>query len=133
MRYFLDTNICIYIMNYRPQSLMAQFREHDPADFGISTVVVSELYYGVEKSQQRARNRQRLAEFLRPFAISSYDFDAARAYGQLRADLERRGQLIGREDMMIAAHALSQGCTLITNNEREFTRVAGLNVVNWSE
>ena len=98
---------------------------------GISTVVLSELEYGVAKSQQVERNRQRLADFLQPFIIVPYDAAAARAYGTLRTQLERSGQLIGREDMMIAAHALSLEATIVTNNAREFQRVSGLVVENW--
>ena len=132
MRYFLDTNICIYIMNHRPAQLLARFAQLEPLAFGISTIVVSELMYGVAKSEQIKRNQQRLSDFLQPFAIVSYDWAAAEAYGQVRADLERRGEVIGREDMMISAHALSQSCTVVTNNEREFRRVAGLKVINWA-
>ena len=94
--------------------------------------MVSELQYGVAKSSQSERNRQLLDAFLRPFQIVPYDAAAAEAYGFIRADLEKKGQPIGREDLLIAAHALSADLTLVTNNEAEFKRVPNLRVENWA-
>ncbi|MBK8904813.1 MAG: type II toxin-antitoxin system VapC family toxin [Anaerolineaceae bacterium] len=132
MNYFLDTNICIYIINKRPPSIVEKLMQFSPQELGISAIVVSELQYGVAKSSQSERNRQLLDAFLRPFQIVPYDTAAAEAYGFIRADLEKKGQPIGREDLLIAAHALSADLTLVTNNEAEFKRVPNLRVENWA-
>ena len=132
MKYFLDTNICIYVINKRPSTVIEKLTQFPPQELGISVIVVSELQYGVAKSSQPERNRQLLAAFLRPFQIVPYDEAAAEAYGTIRAELEKKGQLIGREDLLIAAHALSVDLTLVTNNEAEFKRVPSLRVENWA-
>ena len=132
MKYFLDTNICIYVINKRPSAIIAKFTEVPPQELGISAIVVSELRYGVAKSQQAERNQQLLDAFLRPFQIVPYGKKAAQAYGTIRAELEKKGQPIGREDLLIAAHAVSADLTLITNNEDEFRRVPNLRVENWA-
>jgi tRNA(fMet)-specific endonuclease VapC len=132
MKYFLDTNICIHIINNHPPTIIAKFAQFEPYEIGISAIVVSELQYGVAKSSQLERNQQRLDAFLTPFQVLPYDEAAAQVYGTIRATLERTGQLIGREDLLIAAHALSNDLTLITNNEREFLRVPKLKVENWA-
>ncbi len=132
MKYFLDTNICIYIINKRPSALIARFAQFEPYEIGISAIVVSELQYGVAKSAYPERNQQRLDGFLRPFQVVAYDRAAAQTYGVIRAELERAGNLIGREDLLIAAHALANDFTLVTNNEREFLRVPNLAVENWA-
>lgn len=132
MNYFLDTNICIYLINQRPPSIVEKLMQFSPQELGISAIVVSELQYGVAKSTQSERNRQLLDAFLRPFQIVPYDAAAAEAYGLIRADLEKKGQPIGREDLLIAAHALSADLTLVTNNEAEFKSVPNLRVENWA-
>lgn len=132
MNYFLDTNICIYLINQRPPSIVEKLMKFSPQELGISAIVVSELQYGVAKSSQPERNRQLLDAFLRPFQIVPYDAAAAEAYGLIRADLEKKGQPIGREDLLIAAHALAADLTLVTNNEAEFKRVPNLRVENWA-
>lgn len=132
MNYFLDTNICIYLINQRPPSIVEKLMKFSPQELGISAIVVSELQYGVAKSTQSERNRQLLDAFLRPFQIVPYDDAAAEAYGLIHADLEKKGQSIGREDLLIAAHALSADLTLVTNNEAEFKRVPNLRVENWA-
>ena len=132
MKYFLDTNICIYVINKRPSAIIAKFTEFPPQELGISAIVVSELRYGVANSQQAERNQQLLDAFLRPFQIVPYGKKAAQAYGTIRAELEKKGQPIGREDLLIAAHAVSADLTLITNNEDEFRRVPNLRVENWA-
>ena len=131
MNYFLDTNICIYLINKRPADLMAKFMQYEPYEIGISTVVISELQYGVSKSGRPKQNQKRLDTFLSPFQIVDYDQDAAKAYGDIRAALEKAGTPIGREDLLIAAHALSAGVPIVTNNDREFKRVPNLIVENW--
>ncbi len=132
MNYFLDTNICIYVINKRPSTVLEKLMQFSPQELGISAIVVSELQYGVAKSSRPERNHQLLAAFLRPFQIVPYDEAAAEAYGFIRADLEKKGQPIGREDLLIAAHALSANLTLVTNNEAEFQRVPNLRVENWA-
>lgn len=132
MNYFLDTNICIYIMNKHPEAVVARFAQFQPNEIGISTIVISELQYGIAKSSQPQRNQQRFDAFLRPFQIVSYDQAAAQSYGVIQATLEKSGQTIGREDLLIAAHALSCNATLITSNEHEFLRVPNLKVENWA-
>ena len=131
MKYFLDTNICIYLINRRPDYLIQKFTKYAPKEILISSIVVSELEFGVEKSQQVIRNRARLEAFLTPFTVAAYDHAAARQYGIIRANLQKQGLLIGREDLLIAAHVLASNATLVTNNEREFLRVPNLKVENW--
>ena len=132
MKYLLDTNICIYLIKQKPPWVVKKFRTHAVDSIGLSTVTVSELFYGVAKSQKASQNRQALQEFLLPLSIAPYDSRAAEIYGPIRATLERTGKTIGPLDMMIAAHALRLDVTLVTNNEAEFSRVAGLRIENWA-
>ncbi len=126
----LDTNICIYVINARPAAVLERFRRYRMGEIGICSVVAAELAYGVAKSGS-SRNRQALELFLAPLVILPFDEPAIWVYGELRADLERRGTPIGSLDTMIAAHALSQQAPLITNNTREFAKVPGLQLDNW--
>ena len=126
----LDTNICIYIINAKPPAVLARFQQYRLGDIGLCSVVAAELAFGVAKSGS-ARNRQALEMFLAPLTILPFDAVAVWVYGDLRADLERRGNPIGSLDTMIAAHALSQQALLITNNTREFAKVPGLQLDNW--
>ena len=127
----LDTNICIYIINARPAHVLARFHSFRLGGIGLCSVVAAELAYGVAKSGS-ARNREALEMFLAPLEILPFDAHAVWTYGELRADLERRGQPIGALDTMIAAHALSLHAVLVTNNTREFSRVEGLQLDNWA-
>ena len=131
MRYLIDTNICIYIMNKRPESVIRKFRQFEPGDIGISSISISELQYGVAKSSKPRLNQLRLEEFIAPFEILSYDESASKAYGDIRCALEKSGMTIGSLDMLIAAQAVSQKFVLVTNNEREFSRIVQLKVENW--
>ena len=126
MKVLLDTNICTYIINERPAPVLERFKKFAVSDLGISSVTV-----GVAKSQS-ARNRSALEAFLLPLNVAPFDLTAAFAYGDLRAELERRGEPIGPLDMQIAAHALCLNVTLVTNNEREFRKVPGLSIENWT-
>ena len=126
----LDTNICIYIINAKPPTVLARFQQLRLGDIGLCSVVAAELAFGVAKSGS-ARNRQALEMFLAPLTILPFDATAVWAYGDLRADLERRGTPLGSLDTMIAAHALSQQAVLVTNNTREFAKVPGLRLDNW--
>ena len=130
MKYLLDTDICIYLINERPRRVLARFRRHAVGDIGVSTVTVSELAWGVAKTGS-ARNRAALDAFLLPIEIAAYDLAAALRYGEVRAELAKRGRPIGPLDTMIAAHALSLGATLVSNNLREFERVPDMAVENW--
>ena len=127
----LDTNICIYIINAKPPAVLARFQKYRLGDIGLCSVVAAELAFGVAKSGS-VRNRQALEMFLAPLTVLPFDESAIWAYGDLRADLERRGTPLGSLDTMIAAHALSQQALLVTNNTREFAKVPGLQLNNWA-
>ena len=126
----LDTNICIHIINARPAAVLERFRQYRMGEIGVSSVVAAELTYGVVKSGS-SRNRQALEMFLAPLIILPFDEAVIWAYGELRAELERRGTPIGSLDTTIAAHAIRQQAPLVTNNTREFARVPGLRLENW--
>lgn len=132
MKYLLDTNICIYLIKRKPLDVIDEFRSHGVGEIGVSSITVSELWYGVAKSEHRKANERALEQFLLPLMISPFDDQAAEAYGTIRAALEKEGQPIGAMDLLIAAHAVSMGLILVTNNEREFSRVPELIVENWA-
>ena len=132
MRYMLDTNICIYLIKRQPAHLLARFEALSFGDIGVSSITIAELQYGVYKSQHAEQNRQALEQFLIPLTVADFDYDAAAAYGAMGAMLEREGTPIGSLDTLIAAHALSLNVTLVTNNEREFSRLPHLKVVTWA-
>lgn len=131
MRYLIDTNICIQIINKHPIDVIQRFKEYEVGEIGISTITVSELQYGVAKSRRPEQNQRRLDEFLAPFPLLPYDERAASVYGTIRSQLESRGLVIGPLDTLIAAQAVSRGLILVTNNTREFERVKGLRLENW--
>lgn len=131
MNYLLDTNICIYLIKKRPPQVIARFKKLQLEEVAISSVTLAELEYGVKKSQAKEKNQQALEEFISPLIVLPFDKQAASCYGDLRASLERMGTPIGSLDFMIAAHALSLGITLVTNNTKEFVRVSGLKIENW--
>lgn len=133
MKYLIDLNICIYIMNHRPLDVINKFKKVELGEIGISAITISELQYGVAKSQHRKNNQVRLNEFTAPLEILPYDNTAAKTYGDIRSDLEKIGQTIGPLDLLIAAHAVSQNLTLVTNNEKEFVRIKNLRVENWTK
>ena len=133
MKYLLDTNICIYLIKQKPPKVLARFNTLDLSDIGISSITVAELEYGICKSQQQEKNRSALMQFLLPLEIVEFDQAAATLYGSIRSNLESRGLVIGAMDMLIAAHALSLGVTLVSNNVREFSRIANLSLENWAE
>lgn len=131
MRYMLDTNICIYLINHRPPQVRPRFEQHPIGDIGISVITACELAYGVAKSGS-ARNRAALETFLLPLEIAPFDDALMWRYAELRARLEQRGTPIGALDTQIAAHALHLGCTLVSNNIREFSRIEGLLLEDWA-
>jgi tRNA(fMet)-specific endonuclease VapC len=132
MRYLLDTDICIYVINKRPQHVLDRFLMHESAGLGVSSVTAAELLYGVAKKKSE-RNLIALRRFLAPLEIAPFDFSAAEIYAGLRAWLASQGTPIGPHDTQIAATALAMGITLVSNNTREFSRVPGLKLENWAE
>ena len=129
----LDTNICIYCIKNKPETVLRHLKEHNPEDICVSSVTYAELLYGVEKSLAVDRNRFALTMLLANIEILDFDMNAARSYGEIRAALEKNGTPIGAMDMMIAAHAKSLGYTVVTNNIKEFSRVGNLKLDNWCE
>ena len=130
LRYLLDTNICIDVIKRRPESLLDRFNEN-ASHLGISTVTLAELLHGAEKSSQPQRTLSVVEDFCSRLDVLDYGIKAAQHYGQIRAALEPRGMPIGVNDLHIAAHARSEGLTLISNDLREFERVEGLLYENW--
>lgn len=133
MRYMLDTNICIYIIKKKPVKVLEMLKKLDIGDICISVITLAELEYGVEKSQQRERNKIALTGFLSPLEILPFSYKAAVKFGEIRAGLEKNGQIIGAYDLLIAAHALSENIILVTNNIKEFSRIPNLSLENWAE
>ena len=133
MRFMFDTNICIDLIRQKSAKLLRRLKRVRPDDICISSITLSELEYGVCKSAAPEKNKLALTEFMTPIAVVPYDDGAAPHYGRIRAELEARGKTIGPLDMLIAAHALSLGLTVVTSNEREFRRVPDLKVENWAK
>jgi tRNA(fMet)-specific endonuclease VapC len=131
-RYLLDTNICIYIRQNRPEQVLRRFRKLRPGEAALSVITYGELLYGVAKSTQMAAAVERLRELVQLLPALPLPQAAAESYGTIRADLESKGEMIGNNDLWIAAHALASGLTLVTNDEREFRRVRGLRLQNWA-
>jgi len=131
MRYMLDTNICIYVIKHKPETVFQKLQNINPEDVCISSVTYAELVHGVEKSAAVEKNRLALSMLLANMEILDFDVDAADCYGKIRAALEKKGTPIGPLDMMIAAHAQSLGYTVVTNNVKEFSRVSALQIENW--
>ena len=131
-RYLLDSIFCIYIRQRRPEEVLRRFRRLRPGEAALSVITFGELLYGAAKSEQRIAALERLRELVRLLPALALPESAADAYGAMRAELESKGEMIGNNDLWIAAHALAAGLTLVTNNEREFRRVRGLKVQNWA-
>ena len=130
-RYLLDTNICIYIRSKKPQRVFQFFDSLIPGEAAISVITYGELLYGAHKSSQREAALRNLREFIQLVPALPLPESAADAYGSLRAELSRKGEVISANDLWIAAHALVLELTLVTNNEKEFRRVRGLKIQNW--
>jgi tRNA(fMet)-specific endonuclease VapC len=131
-RYLLDTNICIYIRRKKPEEVLRRFRTLRPGEAVLSVITFGELVYGAEKSAPRAAALELLRELAQVLPVQGLPETAAESCGTIRAELERKGEMIGNNDLWIAAHAKAVGLTLVTNNEREFRRVRGLKVQNWT-
>lgn len=129
--WFLDTNTCIYFLNGTHPSVRDRLLSTAPVDIAISAIVKAELLVGARKSTKSAETLSLVTRFLEPFEIVPFDSDASGTYGVIRADLEKRGTIIGPNDLLIAATVLHHNGTLVTHNIREFSRVPGLNIENW--
>ena len=131
MKFLLDTNICIYLINNKPSTVRHNLESISPDNVFISSITASELWYGIYKSKHVEKNTIALVKFISKIKVLSYDENASIKYGEIRATLEKTGNLIGSNDMLIAAHALSLDYNLVTNNEKEFKKVKQLKVLNW--
>ena len=132
MKYLLDTNICIYIINEKPKQILRKFERYPVHEFGISSITHAELQYGIEKSKNKNTNQDALDEFLLPLTILPFHGKSlVTYYGKIRTSLESKGKTIGPLDMLIAAHALSLDLTIISNNIKEFSRIPNLKCENW--
>jgi tRNA(fMet)-specific endonuclease VapC len=131
LRYLLDTNICIDVIKARPRPMLESFHRH-AGHMAISAITLSELLHGVEKSAAPERNLAAVENFCSRLDVLPRGPKASLHYGQIRTALERRGTPIGVNDLHIAAHARSEGLTLVSNNLREFERVEGLLLENWA-
>lgn len=129
--YLLDSNICIYIINKRSETVVEKIKKLKPYQVKLSAVSIGEMEYGASKSKNREKNRNALLRFVSAFDILPFDDDDAEVFGLLRANLEKKGRIIGPYDMQIAAQAITRGLTLVTNNMNEFVRILGLKLENW--
>jgi tRNA(fMet)-specific endonuclease VapC len=132
-RYLLDTNICIYIRRERPQAVMERFKVLPPGSTAISVITYGELAYGVRKSPDPHRAMMILKDLTALIPVLPMAANVAETYGAIRSNLAARGELIGNNDLWIAAHAKNLEVILVTNNEKEFQRVSGLTVENWAK
>jgi tRNA(fMet)-specific endonuclease VapC len=131
MSYLLDTDICIYLLNEGSPALYEQFQKHARARICVSTITEAELYYGALHSQKSQQNRERVVLFLDPLETLPFDSQAAQEFAMIKEAFTKKGNPIGVMDMLIAAVAKAQGMSVVTNNQRHFTRVRGLKVENW--
>lgn len=132
LKYLLDTNIVIYVIKRKPVSALETFNRHS-GQLAISSITLAELIHGAEKSEQTEKNLRLVEDFTSRLVVLDYDTKAAAHYGNIRAELEQSGKMIGVNDLHIAGHARSEGLILVTNNLREFERVTGLRMENWVE
>lgn len=133
MEYLLDTNICIYIIKKKPIIVLEKFKTFPLGSVGISTISLAELQFGIRKSLFPDKNLIALNQFIIPLEIIDFDYNATVEYGLIRAKLEKNGTPIGSLDTLIGAHAKSRGLTIVTNNEKEFQRIEGLKIENWTK
>lgn len=130
MKYMLDTNICIYVQKNKNPNVLKKFKENF-SQLGISVITYAELLVGVENSECKEKNAESLEKLVKYLEITPFDVNAAKEYANIRAKLEKSGNRIGDNDMLIAANAKAENAILVTNNVREFERVDGLIVENW--
>ncbi len=132
IRYMLDTNTIAYARNRKPACVLERLLQHDPSEICISSITMAELEYGVFNSSKPLQNRTALLMFLSGITILPFDTDASLDYGDIRYKLKTSGAIIGGNDLLIAAHARSQGLTLVTHNTKEFSRVENLQLEDWA-
>ena len=132
MTYLLDTNTCIALLNNRPVRVAEQLAGLRPSEVFLCQIVKAELYYGAYKSERAAENLPLLQQFCQQFQTLPFTDSAVEVYGQIRADLARQGLPIGPNDFIIAAIALAHDVTLVTHNTREFERLSGLKLADWT-
>lgn len=130
LKYLLDTNIVIYVIKRRPIEVLATFNAK-AGQMCMSAITLAELLHGVEKSSRPEHNLRQVEDFTSRLEVLEYGQKAAAHYGEIRTELERAGQVIGVNDLHIAAHARSEGLVLVSNNLREFDRISGLRTANW--
>ena len=131
IKYMLDTNIIAYAINKRSENIIKNLTKREPEEICISAITMAELEYGINHSSKPEKNRIALMMFLAEITVLPFDAEAAYDYGEIREDLQRKGELIGANDLLIAAHARSHGITLVTHNVGEFSRVENLNYEDW--
>lgn len=130
IKYLLDTNIVIYVLKLRPIQVLEIFNKNTTC-MAISSITLSELFYGAEKSANVHKNLEAIEDFISHLDVLPYAEKASQHYGRIKSVLEKRGNIIGENDIHIAAHAMSQGLILVTNNLKEFKRVPNLVLENW--
>ncbi len=131
VKYLLDTNILIYLINHNPKSVKKKIESLKIGSLSTCSIVVSELYFGVEKSTYKEQNQKALELILKPLVIYDFGLKEAKEYAKLRFELEQSKSLIGNMDMLIASCARANNLILVTNNEKEFSRIKGLKIENW--
>ena len=133
MKYMLDTNVLVHLIRNKSENVKNRLRQENISDVCISSITYAELEYGVSKSSNKEKNALALLTVLSGIKVLPLGESAGKVYGSIRASLEKDGNVIGPNDMLIAAHALAEGLTLVTNNTREFGRVPGLNIEDWTD
>lgn len=131
-RYFLDTNTCIYIIKKSPKKVFEKLKTLKLHDVAVSSITFCELQYGISNSSRPTENQEALREFLAPLEILDFPAACAPLYGEVNAQLKKKGTPIGPLDLLIGIHAGHENATLVTNNVREFKRIPGLKVQNWA-
>ncbi len=133
MTYFLDTNICIYFLKGKFPPLLEQLKNKTPADIKIASIVKAELFLGAYKSNNPKKTEEKVTEFLLPFTIIPFDDEASLIYSKICGSLEKKGQIIGPNDLILASTVLANDGILVTNNEVEFRRMRELKIKNWTK
>jgi len=129
--YLLDSNVCIQLLNQRHGGIEMHFRQHDPSEISLCSIVKAELLYGARHSQRVEANLQKLKIFFSPLGSFPFDDHCVEIYARIRHDLVLQGCLIGPNDLLIAATALANDAVLVTHNQKEFSRIAGLRLEDW--
>ena len=129
--YYLDTNTCVYFLNGTYKSILEELKLNKPEDIKIPALVKAELLLGVEKSIKRELNERIFNKFLEPFEVISFDDESSIVYAKIRANLEKKGRIIGPNDLIIAATVMAHKGILITHNTKEFKQISGLEIEDW--